>query len=145
MALSAKHEKFCREYLVDLNATQAYIRTYPDVSQKSAEASGPRLLGDVRVKERIAELKEEYRKNNEISVEWVLNGLKKEALREGEDATHSARVAAFNLLGKHLGMFEDRLKVENVTPPAGPVEITFEVVTVDVVSQPPLPVLRQTA
>lgn len=51
-ALSAKRERFCREYLVDSNATQAAIRA--GYSPKTAEQQGSRLLGNVQVQQRLA-------------------------------------------------------------------------------------------
>jgi len=45
--LTPKQRIFCREYLLDLNATQAAIRA--GYSQKTADPQGPRLLGNVRV------------------------------------------------------------------------------------------------
>ena len=38
----------------------------------------------------------------------VLRGLRREATLNGEGATHAARVSAWGLLGKHLGMFVER-------------------------------------
>ena len=38
----------------------------------------------------------------------MIRGLKKEATLEGEGSSHSARVAAWAHLGKHLGMFTER-------------------------------------
>jgi phage terminase small subunit len=41
--LKAKHEVFCREFLVDLNATQAVIRA--GYSAKRAHVTGAELYG----------------------------------------------------------------------------------------------------
>ncbi len=38
----------------------------------------------------------------------VIEGLLKEAQREGEGASHGARITAWGLLAKHLGMLIDR-------------------------------------
>ena len=50
--LTPKQERFVAEYLVDLNATQAAIRT--GYSKKTAEQQGPRLLGNAGVATAIA-------------------------------------------------------------------------------------------
>lgn len=71
--LSPKQERFCQEYMKDLNATQAAIRA--GYSEKTADPQGPRLLGKVRIKERIAELQEKLQKKTDITVERVLNEL----------------------------------------------------------------------
>lgn len=55
--LTPRQERFCREYLIDLNITQAAIRT--GYSKNSASEQGSRLLGKVRIQNRIAELKAE--------------------------------------------------------------------------------------
>ena len=51
--LTPKQQLFIREYMRDMNATQAYLRAYK-VSEIVARASGPRMLENVRVS---AELK----------------------------------------------------------------------------------------
>ncbi|MDR1842312.1 MAG: terminase small subunit [Citrobacter amalonaticus] len=73
MALSDKWERFCREYLLDLNGTQAAIRT--GYSAKTANAQAGRLLSNPKIKERIAELKNE--RNTQLSVDaaYVLRRL----------------------------------------------------------------------
>ena len=46
--LTPKQQRFCDEYLIDLNATQAAIRT--GYSEKTAYSQGQRLLKNVEVK-----------------------------------------------------------------------------------------------
>jgi len=52
--LNPKQHQFCREYMVDLNATQAAIRA--GYSKRSAGTISDRLMQDVAIKARIAEL-----------------------------------------------------------------------------------------
>jgi phage terminase small subunit len=52
--LNDKQKRFCREYVIDHNATQAAIRA--KYSKKTAHVQGPRLLGNVRVQQEIARL-----------------------------------------------------------------------------------------
>lgn len=47
-----RHERFACEWIKDFNGTQAYLRTYPDVTQASAEASSARLFGNASVRAR---------------------------------------------------------------------------------------------
>ena len=47
--LAPSEERFAEEYLIDLNATQAYMRSYPGATNSSADTLGARLLGKVRV------------------------------------------------------------------------------------------------
>lgn len=65
--LTPKQERFCLEYVIDNNATQACIRA--GYSKKTAHSSGPRLLDNVGVKARIAELQAETAKKLEITRE----------------------------------------------------------------------------
>ena len=48
VAMNAKQKRFCDEYLIDCNATQAAIRT--GYSEKTAYSQGQRLLKNVEVK-----------------------------------------------------------------------------------------------
>jgi phage terminase small subunit len=47
--LTDKQRRFVDEYLIDLNATAAYLRAGYKVSNSSADSAGPRLLGNVRI------------------------------------------------------------------------------------------------
>lgn len=58
MALTDKQKRFCDEYLIDLNATQAAIRA--GYSPKTAEQTASRLLRNVKVQEYIAKDKKSY-------------------------------------------------------------------------------------
>ena len=73
MALTDKQDMFCREYLVDLNATQAAIRA--GYSEKTANAQAGRLLVNVSVQERIQELKLERGERLEVDADYVLKRL----------------------------------------------------------------------
>lgn len=55
--LSELEEAFSNEYIVDLNATQAYLRVKPGVKETTASAEASKLLGKPKVQERIAKLK----------------------------------------------------------------------------------------
>jgi len=73
MALTDKQEMFCREYLVDLNATQAAIRA--GYSPKTANEQGARLLANVSVQIRIAELKARRNDRVDVDADYVLKRL----------------------------------------------------------------------
>ena len=70
--LSEKHEQFCREYLVDLNGTRAYLRVYPKSSESAARSSAADLLAKPSVKRRIEELTGERAKRTQITADLVL-------------------------------------------------------------------------
>ena len=63
-------------------------------------------MRNVLVHQRIEELKARREKAVDISARDVVRGLMKEAKREGEGSSHSARVAAWDKLGKHCGIYE---------------------------------------
>ncbi|CDG19988.1 putative Terminase small subunit (G1P) [Xenorhabdus poinarii G6] len=73
MALTDKQEMFCREYLVDLNATQAAIRA--GYSESTAAAQASRLLINVNIQSRLAELKSERNETVGINAAYVLKRL----------------------------------------------------------------------
>ena len=54
--MTPRQEKFCVEYLIDLNATQAAIRA--GYSKRTAEALASRLLRNVNIRSRIKELQD---------------------------------------------------------------------------------------
>lgn len=72
--LPLKQQRFVDEYLKDLNATKAYERVY-GVKNDTADANGPRLLGNARVAAAIAHAAEERAKNAGVTVERVLKEL----------------------------------------------------------------------
>lgn len=73
MALNDKQEMFCREYLVDLNATQAAIRA--GYSEKTARATGCENLTKPNIAERIIQLKQERNEQVGIDAAYVLKRL----------------------------------------------------------------------
>ena len=64
-----RHEKFCHEYIKDMNATQAAIRT--GYSKNTANRIGSRLLSNVDIKARVAELREAYFNENIMTAQQV--------------------------------------------------------------------------
>jgi len=71
--LTDKQELFAREYLKDLNATQAAIRA--GYSVKTAQEQASRLLSNVMVQSRISELKAERNEEIGIDAAYVLRRL----------------------------------------------------------------------
>ncbi|EON3357868.1 terminase small subunit [Yersinia enterocolitica] len=71
--LTPKQELFCREYLKDLNATQAAIRA--GYSEKTAQVQSSRLLSNVMVQECIAGLKGDRCEEVGIDAAYVLRRL----------------------------------------------------------------------
>ena len=167
--LTAKQKRFCDEYLIDLNATQAAIRA--GYSEKTANEQGARLLAKVSVQQYIQDRKQKRIERTEITQDMVLKELaliafanntdyakviekqamievegnmvpmldadgnpvmyrtieptltdelteeQKKALavikkgRDGFEIKSYDKVRALELLGKHLGMFEEKIEV----------------------------------
>lgn len=128
--LQEKQLRFCQEYLVDLNGKQAAIRA--GYSPKTAESQASRLLSKEQVASRVRELRGNQAERTQITADFVLSGLKEVSQRclqaipvmewdyenkcmvqktdsEGNglwmfDSSGANR--AFELLGKHVGVFE---------------------------------------
>jgi len=64
-----RHEKFCHEYIKDMNATQAAIRT--GYSKKTAKMQGSRLMTNDDIKLRVAELRDAYLDENIMTAKQV--------------------------------------------------------------------------
>ncbi len=129
LPLTTKQKRFCQEYLIDLNATQAAIRA--GYSEKSAYSVGQRMLKNVEVKKYIAEQMERL-KNEKISsaqevLEYltsVMRGEQKEQvplmyydkqILEEKSASIKDRLKAAELLGKRYALFTEKLEVEGTT------------------------------
>ena len=125
-----RQEFFCREYLVDYNGTQAAIRA--GYSQKTAYSQGSRLLKNANVLSRVRELQAEKTAQLSISQDWVVHQLVdviqkckdpvpvetwdyegKAMVKTGEYMFDSKGVTkALELLGKHLGMYIDKIEAK---------------------------------
>ena len=119
--LTPKQQRFVEEYLIDLNATQAAIRA--GYSEKTAKEIGSENLTKPNIAKAIAEAQEKLSNKAQVTVEMVVQGLLNEAKDLSEGSTQSARVSAWAHLGKHLGMFKD--KVEHSGPNGGDINVTI--------------------
>jgi len=119
--LTEKQKRFCDEYLIDLNATQAAIRA--GYSDKTAKEQASRLLTNVNVEAYIADKQEEIRNRNEVTIDFVVNGIKDIAI-QGEQENN--RLKAFEMLGKHLGFYEKDNKLTVESTEDKNLKITFE-------------------
>ena len=144
--LTAKQQRFCDEYLIDLNASQAAIRA--GYSPKTAEQAASRLLTIVKVSDEIKRKMAERSKRTGINQDRVVQELAKLAfvniadvvdldnatvrrsatdedlaciqsvkMKPSESGTEREiklydKKASLELLGRHLGMFKDKLEVE---------------------------------
>lgn len=138
--MTPRQEKFCVEYLIDLNATQAAIRA--GYREKTAYSMGQRLLKNVEIKSRIKKMRDEYYDKAIMSakeVEYLLSKAGRGELKEevvvvkglggGVSAAQiikkhlsaKDRIKALELMGKRHDLFSSDTKIEMV-----PVIITGE-------------------
>lgn len=68
--LNAKQELFCLEYLKDLNATQAAIRS--GYSENTAQQTGSENLSKPLISNRVAELMKDRTERVLVDADWVL-------------------------------------------------------------------------
>lgn len=104
--LSERERRFVAEYLVDLNGKAAAIRA--GYGRAGAAVQAARLLTRDNVRAAIERRQQARVDRVEIGADEVMRGLHAEATRMGEGSSHSARVAAWGLIGKHVGMFVER-------------------------------------
>lgn len=124
--LTPKQQRFVEEYLIDLNATQAAIRT--GYSAKTANEQASRLLANVKIAAAVAEAMKTRADETKIDQQMVIAGLIQEARAAGEDTTSSARIRAWELLGKHVGMFTEKHEHSGPNGGAIPNKYTVEFV-----------------
>ena len=85
MALKVQQKRFCKEYVIDCNATQAAIRA--GYAKQTAKQQGSRLLTNVDVSAEIERLSASVHKQLEISAERVLQELAAIAFDEKKHKT----------------------------------------------------------
>jgi len=135
--LTAKQERFCEEYMIDLNATQAAIRA--GYSENTATVIGSENLAKPYIAERISVLRAGLSAETLVDAKYVINGLlevHKRCLQQepvmvrGKDGMeesgefkfeHSGANKSLELLGKHLGLFVDKQEVSG--PGGKPIEV----------------------
>ena len=108
--ITPKQSRFVEEYIVDLNATQAAIRS--GYSVRTANEQGARLLANASIVAAVQTAQEARSQRLQLTQDDVLRGLHREATWTGDGSSHSARVAAWGLIAKHFGMLERRPQID---------------------------------
>lgn len=106
--MTPKQEAFVREYLLDLNATQAYIRAGYKVTEEVARRNGHRLLTNADVARAIADAQEKRAEESGLSARYVLESIQRVAESAERENKLSEALKGFELLGKHLGIFVEK-------------------------------------
>ena len=102
--LTPKQAAFVREYMIDLNATQAAIRA--GYSEKTANRIGAENLSKPVIQEAIQQRHKAAEEKCAVTVEWILSEIAK--IAQDEEVKTADRLKALELLGKHLGLWEKR-------------------------------------
>lgn len=124
-----RYERFCQEYVVDYNGTQAAIRA--GYKEKSARSQASDLLTNPNILARVRELQHEQVERLAVTQDYVVlqlletyqkcleetpvmkfdpdTGQMEETGKYQFDSRGALR--ALELLGKHLGMYNDKLQV----------------------------------
>lgn len=110
--LTEKQKRFCEEYLIDLNATQSYLRAgYKAKSNEIARVESHKLLTKPNIQQYIEELREEQSKRTEITADKVLEELGSVAFNRDIECIGRDKVKALELIGQHLGMFTEKVAI----------------------------------
>lgn len=134
--LTVKQQAFADAYIELGNATQAYLKAYPNVKKETtASANGSRMLGNAKVKayieERMEELKTERVADQQEILETltailrgeehsaVLRGIGEGAQTIDEEMppTTAERIRAAELLGKRYAMWTDKQEINGTITP----------------------------
>lgn len=105
--LTAKQALFVREYLIDLNATQAAIRA--GYSKKTANEQGARLLAKASVKAAVAEASEKRADKLDLNAERVLKAIAEVAF--GDVRKMFDENGALDMLARHHSLYNDKFEV----------------------------------
>jgi len=107
--LTERQKMFCKEYIIDLNATQASIRA--GYSEKTAKQIGSENLSKPYLQEEIARLMKSREERVKLTADKVLEDIERvRTLAEGSEQ-YSVSLKASELQGKHLAMFTDKQQI----------------------------------
>lgn len=133
--MTDKQKKFVLEYMIDMNATQAAIRS--GYSLRTAYSHGQRLLKNVEIQKAISEIREERQRESILTIldieQFLSETIKGEheeevvtTIGDGEGVSHAEivkkqvsmrdRLKAAELLGKRYGLFTDKQQVTVQVP-----------------------------
>jgi phage terminase small subunit len=106
--LTPKQDMFVREYLIDLNATQAAIRA--GYSAKTAAQIGEENLRKPDIAKAIQAGMDQRSQRTNITAEEVLANIKRIAQKAEDMDDNGNALRANELLGKHLKLFTDKIE-----------------------------------
>lgn len=108
MKLTEKQKRFADYYIETGNATEAYHRAYGG-KRESADASGTRLLGNVRIKEYIKQRNKQLENDRIVSMEEVKR-FWSDTIRD-EDINLKHRLKASEYIAKTNAAFIEKQQI----------------------------------
>lgn len=110
--MTPKQELFIKEYQQDRNATQAAIRA--GYSAKTAYSIGNGLLNNPKIQQALEADRTERAERLNLTADDVIRDLItiKERCMNGKPFDARGAIKALELIGKNLGMFANKLQVE---------------------------------
>ena len=133
MKLTEKQKRFCEEYLIDLNATQAAIRA--GYSKRTANRTAAENLSKPDIQLYLRDLRDKQSERTGITSDFVVGELYRVAASDTE-LKGSDKMKALELLGKHLGMFTEQPETASSEVyhgiPAALIAPTFQPVLLDI-------------
>jgi|14BtaG_2_1085337.scaffolds.fasta_scaffold08893_3 phage terminase small subunit len=108
--LTPKQERFCIEYIETGNASEAYRKSYnaENMKPESIHREAFELLRSPKIASRL----KEYSEANELTVQSVMDGIKRLAKKAESNGKFNDALKAHELLGKHLQAFTDKQVVD---------------------------------
>ena len=110
MALTDKQKRFADEYLIDMNATAAYLRAGYNSSEAAARVSASKLLTNPNIVEYIESKQKRLSVKTEITAEWVIQEFIENHKMARELGELQASNKALENIGKHIGMFTTKIE-----------------------------------
>lgn len=137
--LTPKQEKFCQLYIELGNASEAYRQSYDcsKMASKTVNEVAARMLTNCKIAARVEELQREHRQRHNITVDKIIADLQEvrdicmgrksvvltDVIKNAQEGSVNAVDSpvfvfeptsankALELLGKHLGMFTQKMKL----------------------------------
>lgn len=122
--LTDKQAQFVREYLIDLNATQAYRRAGYNGNENVCAVEGHKLLSNPKIASEVSRLQAERAEKCDVDALWVLREAKATYLAARDENKLSEAVSALKLVGAHVDVqaFKERVGHEHTGKDGGPIQ-----------------------
>lgn len=113
-------QRFCEEYLLDLNAVQAALRAgfAPSTARHASAWINARNPRKPEMRAEIDRLMAERSRRTGVNADEVVQELARIAFADGAEGgvRTQEKIRALELLGKHLGLFTENVRVQQVLP-----------------------------